>query len=119
MSLYEKLGGEAGVERIVDNFINEIGADEVVFEFFRHSDVGRFRTKITEHLCFISDGPCDYTGDSMIDVHANMAVTEAAFNRTVDLLVNAMNGAGVTHVDQNQLLARLAPLRKDIIYIRR
>ncbi|MEC9313788.1 MAG: group 1 truncated hemoglobin, partial [Pseudomonadota bacterium] len=61
-------------------------------------------------------GPCTYSGDSMQQIHDGMAVTERDFNHLVDLLINAMYQADVPHPVQNQLLARLAPLRKDIIY---
>lgn len=115
-SLYERLGGALVVEQIVDNFIMEIGFDQQIYAFFAESDIDRFKQKMTEHLCLVADGPCQYSGDSMHDVHANMGVKEGDFNRTVDLLVNAMTKAGVPHPLQNQLIARLAPLREEIIY---
>ena len=67
-------------------------------------------------MCLISGGPCQYTGDTMQQVHAGMNVTEADFNALVDLLVNAMSRASIAHTTQNKLLARLVPMRKDIIY---
>jgi hemoglobin len=105
--------------QVVDNFIDEIGRDAQIMTFFKDTDVERFRSKMIEHLCQISDGPCTYSGDSMVEVHTNMGVTETAFNRTVDLLVNAMTRAGVSHPLQNRVLQRLAPLRSEIIYITR
>ena len=115
-TLYEKIGGEPVVQKIVDNFIVEIGYDQQIFKFFAESDIDRFREKMTEHICHVTDGPCQYTGDTMLDVHANMGVKEGDFNRTVDLLINAMTQADVPHPLQNQLVARLAPMRGDIIY---
>lgn len=115
-TLYEQLGGEAGVAHIVDNFITEISFDPVIFKHFEESDQQRFRTKLIEQVCEISNGPCRYTGDSMQDTHKKMHITESEFNRTVDLLINAMNKAKVPHTAQNRLLARLKELRQDIIY---
>lgn len=113
--LYDQLGGRSGVEQIVDHFINEIGRDPVILDYFKDSNIDRFRQKMFEHLCFVSGGPCQYTGDTMIDVHTGMQITESDFNRVVDLLINAMTQAGVVHPVQNQLLARLAPMRSDIL----
>lgn len=115
-TLYEQLGGESGIANIVDNFINEISFDPVIFKHFAETDQKRFRTKQIEHLCEISDGPCQYTGDSMQASHQKMNITESEFNRIVDLLINAMNKAKVPHTAQNRLLARLKDMRKDIIY---
>ncbi len=115
-SLYDELGGMPVIEKITDNFIEEISFDQQIVKHFKESDIDRFREKLNEQLCNVSGGPCEYTGDSMVDVHTKMNITEAEFNRTVDLLISAMNKAGVAHRTQNKLLARLAPMRGDIIY---
>lgn len=115
-SLYDELGGMPVIERITDNFIEEIGFDPQILKHFQDTKIERFREKFIEQICFESGGPCDYSGDSMVDVHTKMQITEGEFNRTVDLLINAMNKAGVAHRTQNRLLAKLAPMRGDIIY---
>ncbi len=46
-----------------------------------------------------------------------MNINEKDFNHMVDLLINAMDTEGIPHRIQNQLIARLAPLRKEIIYL--
>jgi hemoglobin len=115
-SLYEALGGKQNIAVIVDNFIDEISFDKQVLPFFRESDIDRFREKMNEHICLVADGPCTYTGDSMVDVHASMGVKESDFNRVVDLMVNAMDRADVPHRVQNRLLKKLAALRGEIIY---
>lgn len=115
-SLYDKLGGEAGIDKIVTHLVQNIGHDQQVFHYFAEANVSRFKKHLAWHLCDISDGPCDYTGDSMQQIHDGMAINERDFNHLVDLLIDAMYKAGVEHRVQNQLLARLAPLRRDIIY---
>ena len=115
-TLYEELGGMPVIEKITGNFIREIGYNEQIAQHFAETDLDRFYQKMVEHLCDISNGPCEYSGDSMVESHEGMNITEAEFNATVDLLINAMNRSGVPHRLQNRLLARLAPLREDIIY---
>ena len=115
-SLYDSLGGKPTVAEIVENFIDEIQYDQTILAYFEGSDIERFRRKLEEQICAVSNGPCTYTGDTMEQVHAGMAITERDFNRTVDLLINAMNKAGVSHRLQNRLLARLAPMREDMLY---
>lgn len=115
-SLYDSLGGKETVADIVENFIYEIQYDPTVLPYFEGSDIERFRDKLEEQICAVSNGPCSYTGDTMEQVHAGMAISEQDFNRTVDLLINAMDKAGVPHRLQNELLARLAPMREDMLY---
>lgn len=114
-SLYEELGGHVGIENITDNFIDEISFNKTIFEYFKDTDIDRFRQKLIEHLCVHSGGPCQYTGDSMLDVHAGMGISEYDFNLTVELLINAMNSADIDYPLQNRLLKQLAPMRQDML----
>ncbi len=116
-TLYEKLGEESGISAIVEDLIGLIGEDKQLFHFFAETKVSRFRNKLIEHLCFISDGPCVYTGDNMEDVHTGMHISEADFNRMVELLQQAMTTNQVPLPTQNLLLARLAPMRHQIVHI--
>ncbi|WP_237113403.1 group I truncated hemoglobin [Pseudohongiella spirulinae] len=113
-TLYEELGGSSGIEEIVDRFIVEIAFDNRVFERFADSNVERFREKITEHFCVLANGPCVYTGDSMIDTHAGMQISDAEFNAIVENLITAMDESGSPIAAQNKLLARLAVLKDEI-----
>ena len=53
----------------------------------------------------------------MVAIHTGMNITEADFNRVVDLLINAMNEQKISHTLQNKILAKMAPLRHEIIRI--
>ncbi|MDO6720733.1 group 1 truncated hemoglobin [Psychrosphaera sp. 1_MG-2023] len=117
VTLYQQLGGDKKIELIVDNFIEEIQFNKKIFQYFTESDVDRFREKLIEHICVIADGNCQYTGDTMQQVHEGMNITETDFNTTVDLLISAMTKADVPHRIQNQLLQRLAKLRHEILYL--
>ncbi|ABG38786.1 globin [Paraglaciecola sp. T6c] len=116
-SVYAQMGGQPKVEEVVDNFITEIEFDPVIFEYFTDTDVDRFREKLVEHVCHLTGGHCEYTGDTMARVHAGMNITETDFNRGVDLFINAMNKAQIPHPIQNKVLAILAKTRKEMIYL--
>lgn len=115
-NLYQEIGGAEKVTQISDHFIEEIQFNKTIFHYFQASDVERFREKFIEHLCHVTDGGCQYTGDNMVRVHEGMNINENDFNLTVELLVNAMNKADIPHPTQNKLLNRLAKMRGDIIY---
>lgn len=116
-SVYQQLGGAPKVAAIVDNFITEIEGDEIMLIYFEGADIQRFREKLNEHLCLLAGGGCEYTGDSMEEVHTGMNLTEGHFNHGVDLFINAMNKAKVPHRLQNKLLAVMVPERDKMIYI--
>lgn len=115
-SLYSELGGKDKVSEIVNNFVTEIEYDPVILAYFEGSDIDRFIAKFEEQICMVSGGGCEYTGDTMEQVHGGMDINEKDFNRTVDLLINAMNKANVPHPLQNRLLSKLAPMRGQMLY---
>ena len=116
-TLFERLGGQETLENVIDNLVKNIGQDEVIFHFFADSNVTRFKDNLYIHLCYVSNGPCQYDGDTMVDIHTGMNVREGDFNRLVELLIKAMDTSGVAYPLQNELLSRLVPLRKEIIKI--
>ncbi len=115
-NLYEQIGGHEKLARIADYFIDEIQYDKRIIVFFMDTNIDRFREKFIEHTCEHIDGPCHYSGDDMAKVHGGMNISEADFNHLVDLLINAMTRAEVPHRLQNQVLARLAPMRAEMLY---
>jgi hemoglobin len=114
--LYQDLGGKAGIEAIVDGFVTEISFDQEIYPFFKDSDIGRLREKLVEQFCMLSHGPCEYSGDSMKDVHAGMHITSGQFNRTVELLQASMDKNDIPFAVQNRLIKLLAPMRPDIYH---
>ncbi|GGX67575.1 group I truncated hemoglobin [Saccharospirillum salsuginis] len=115
-TLYNRLGGQAGITTIVDNLLFEIGGNETLIGFFADTDIDRFREKLIEQLCEVSDGPCEYTGDSMAQVHADMDIDNRHFDALVTDLITAMTEAGVPTGAQNDLLARLVPMHDEVIH---
>lgn len=115
-TLYNRIGGETSIQKITDNFIDQIGNDDVIFKYFEKSNVDRFRQSFAIHLCMSTGGPCNYIGDNMQEIHRGMMINEGDFNRTVDLLINAMRKSGLTHRESNRVIARLIPHHKNIVY---
>lgn len=116
-TLYEELGGQPVITALADQFIMEIAYDNRVLPRFMDSNVERFREKIIEHFCWIADGPCLYTGDTMLQVHAGMDISSGEFNAVVEDLIAAMDKTGIAVGTQNKLLDRLARLRPEIMGI--
>ena len=116
-TLYQQLNGKQGIEKLVESFINQIGHDEQILAYFKQSNVAHFRQGFITHLCSVTDGPCEYKGDNMVDIHTGMNISKKDFNRVVELLINAMDEQQIPQTVQNQILSRLAPLRPEVINI--
>ncbi|MGN2438181.1 globin domain-containing protein [Pseudomonas syringae] len=114
-SLYQDLGQRAGIQRIVEGMLLNIAKDERIVERFRKIDIVRLRDKLVEQLCVEAGGPCRYTGDSMAESHKGQNLTPSDFNALVENLIAAMDTENVPIPAQNRLIARLAPMRGEVL----
>ena len=114
--LYQRLGAEEGINAIVDGLLFEIEHDERIVHHFADSDIGRFRAMLTEQLCDLTDGPCQYSGSTMQQSHTGFNITLADYDALVEGLIKVMQRQQISIADQNALLALLAPMYKDISY---
>lgn len=113
--LYEVFGGEAGISRIVDDLVDRNLADPRIADIFAASDLVRLRRTLKEQFCYLLAGPCDYTGMDMESSHRDHGITNREFNALVENLQLAMNAEGVPFRAQNKLLAKLAPMQRDVV----
>jgi hemoglobin len=114
-SLYRALGEQAGIEAVVEGMLLKIATDPRIVQHFENVDIQRVRDKLVEQFCMEAGGPCSYTGDSMEESHTGMNLTPSDFNALVENLQAAMTEQGIAMPAQNRLLARLAPMRGQII----
>lgn len=113
--LFEQFGGEAGIGRIVDGMVDRSVADPRIAEIFVASDLVRLRRTLKEQFCYLLAGPCDYTGKDMASSHKDHGITNREFNALVENLQVAMAAEGVPFRAQNKLLAKLAPMQRDVV----
>lgn len=114
-SLYRGLGERAGITRIVEGTLINAVRNPRIAHHFQDIDIERLRDKLVEQICVEAGGPCEYTGDSMEESHKGQNLTRSDFNALVEDLIDAMDAEGIAVRQQNRLLARLAPMREQII----
>ena len=114
-TLYERLGGQAGVAAISDTLIDRVSADPRLGRSFKDTNLGRIKKLLAEQLCDLSGGPCHYTGDSMKEVHAGHHISQAEFYGMVDSLRTILKERHVGIGATNQLLRLLAPMKRDVV----
>ncbi len=112
---YQAFGEKAGLVKIMDDFMVNLLADPRTKPFFENSDQTRVKAQLVDQFCFILGGPCEYKGAKMKPMHANLGINREQFNALVEQLQNAMDKHKVPFRAQNQLLAILAPMHRDIV----
>lgn len=114
-TLYARLGGNDVVAAFVADTIDRTASDPVLGRSFDKVDLDRVKRLLVEQICSLAGGGCAYTGDSMTDVHAGMDLKESDLYGLVEILRDAMVRHGVGLRERNELLAILAPMKRDVV----
>ncbi len=113
--LYADFGKTEGLVKIMDDFMVNLLADPRTRPAFEKSDQVRIKAQLVVQFCEVLGGPCKYTGKPMMASHAALNVDKTQFNALVEALQNAMDKHQVSFDAQNKLLAKLAPMHREII----
>ncbi len=116
-ALYARLGGAPVVTAFVSDTIDQVVADPRLNQSFQGVDTRRLKRRIVELICELAGGGCHYNGDSMRVAHANLHITAAQFDGLVEILRRQMRRHHVGLPERNELLALLAPMKRDIVEI--
>ena len=114
-SLYERLGGKDAITAVVDDFVSRVAEDKRINGFFAKANVPRLKMMLVDQICEATGGPCKYTGRDMKAAHKGMGITNADFDALVGDLIATLDKFKVGEREKQELLAALAPMRKDIV----
>jgi hemoglobin len=114
-SLYTRLGGQAGVEAVVGQFVTNISTDSRISHYFVDTDLAQFKGNLSKLIAQLSGGPKNYVGRDMKTTHAGLGVSGADFDALIEDLVKSLDQFKVGEKEKSDLLAILSPLRKDIV----
>jgi hemoglobin len=113
--LFFRMGGEAKLKAAVDELVVVMLADERINFVFAQTELTRFKHLLYTQLCELAGGPCIYDGRDMRTAHAKLPITNAHFNALTEDLYIAFDRVGVSYALQNQMIALLAPMQRDIV----
>lgn len=119
-SVYTRLGGNAAITLVIDDFIGKVAADARINSFFAAAAadparLNRLKMNLVNQVGQASGGPERYTGKDMKTAHKGMNLTDAHFNALVEDLTASLVKFKVESRTKNQLLTVLASLRGDIV----
>ena len=116
-TLYERLGGEAGVARIAEDIWANHTRNPLVKQRYVNSDPERLKRLVREMFGAGTGGPETYTGKGMLDAHRGMNISEQEFNAVVDDVLDALAKNGVGQREKDEVLAILWSMRKEIVHV--
>ncbi|MES2047119.1 MAG: group 1 truncated hemoglobin [Pseudomonadota bacterium] len=114
-AIFQGLGGKAGIDKIVDDFIPIVLADQRIGRFFEKIDTKHLASQLSDQFCELTGGPCKYKGKDMYEVHEGMDISNAHFNALAEDLQIAMEKNNIPSTISNKLVAKLAPMQRPIV----
>ena len=113
--VYQAFGRKAGIQALMEDFFVRLQADPRTGPFFKDANRAHLVEQLTDQLCVEAGGPCVYRGVEMALAHRDLNIARKDFNALVEVLQQSMDAKGIPFRVQNRLLARLAPMHRDIV----
>lgn len=123
-SLYERLGGEAAITAVVDDFVGRAAADPAV-HFTRKGtpkewdatpeNVATLKKHLTQFICSATGGPQIYEGKDLKATHEGMGISESEFGAIAADLKTSLNTFNVPQKEQDDLLTIVGTTQGSIV----
>jgi hemoglobin len=120
-SLFERLGGSAGISTLVDDIVKLHMENPTIRARFRpYLDTPAKLAQVKQHTCdFLeagSGGKAQYTGRSMADTHRGMNIGDEEYMAVVDDIMAALRKRDIDEQTQKDVLIIAYSLRGEILH---
>jgi len=134
LSLYERLGGDHGLETIVEDFTPRAMEDPRVNwqrqgiksgGLFHHREnlawkstpqnVAQLKKHMVQFLSLATGGPAHYDGKDIKPAHAGMHITNPEFDAAIGDLKASLDKLRIPNKEQKELLATIESTRPQIV----
>jgi hemoglobin len=85
-SLFDLAGGEQGLRRVVERFVDRLFDDVMIGYLFRAADRARVKQKEFEHAALQLGAPVAYTGRPLAAAHSPHRIRGGQFMRRIEIL---------------------------------
>ncbi|MBL9093897.1 MAG: group 1 truncated hemoglobin [Planctomycetaceae bacterium] len=113
-NLFDRIGGELGLERLLADFYDRVLADAELAHFFARSSMDKVRRMQREFFGAALDGPQVYSGLSLSWVHSGRGITTHHFNLFGQHLLATLSESGIDEVDVREVVHRISVHKNDI-----
>ena len=114
-TIYDAIGGEDALIKVVDDFYVRVLGDPALAGFFAGANMTRLKGRQAEFFAAALGGPHTYTGASMRDAHRGRGIGQEHFDLVAGHLTESLRAAGVPAGLVAQIIGAIAPLAPDIV----
>jgi hemoglobin len=114
-TLYKRIGGEAAVRAAVDRFYEHVLTDPSLSHFFNGVSMPRLKAHQFAFLSQALGGPKQYSGSSMSEAHARLAIEQHHFDSVATHLVETLHELGVPEDIIGEVAIAIMPLASQVV----
>lgn len=115
-TLYERLGGGEGVQKIIDHTISLHLENPTIKQRMEGVDLDYLAASVAAFLSAGTGGPNNYTGPDMATAHAGMMLSNEEFDAAVaDVLTAVMANVDDGEAEHDEVQAILLSLRDQVV----
>ncbi|MCP5540798.1 MAG: group 1 truncated hemoglobin [Akkermansiaceae bacterium] len=106
-SIYDRIGGEAGIARLVDDFYARVREDPELGSYFLHVPMDKLLKMQREFFGAATGGPIVYQGRPLGHAHHPLGISRHEFKRFTDHLIDSLETFDITAQDVLDIIARV------------
>lgn len=114
-SLYERLGGEAGVRKIANIVLDKNKDNPKIGHHFKEVNMQQLKQLVFEFFSMGTGGPHQYTGRDMVTAHKGLNISENDFETGNTDTIEAMEALGIGSTEINEVIDILNSLKGDVV----
>ena len=117
-TLYTRIGGQRGIQAVVDDFVVRMTTHPQVGRYFAGLDTSagsRFRSHLVDFICAATGGNSSYRGRDMQNAHRALNISDSDWEVTVSNLKQSLETARVAAREIQDVVNVIAPLKQQIV----
>ncbi|WP_276502331.1 group I truncated hemoglobin [Terrimonas pollutisoli] len=116
-SLYERLGGEQGLRKIVNDILDKNFSNPKISHHFKNVDMNKLKQLVFEFFSMGTGGPHIYTGRDMRSAHAHLGISQRDFSLGNDDVSEALKENGVSKAEIDEVIGILNSMKGDVVTV--
>ena len=114
-TLFDRIGGEEGVKRLVSDFYDRVLDDPELEPFFETTPMEKLRAMQYEFFATALDGPVAYSGQPLHYVHQGRGITSRHLTRFMNHLIATIKHVNIDEQERMEMIGRISTYADSII----
>ena len=115
LSLYERLGGEQKLRKIVNDILDKNFSNPEISHHFKNVDMSKLKQLVFEFFSMGTGGPHTYTGRDMRSSHAHLGLTQNDFSIGNEDVLKALEENNVPRAEIDEVMFILNSMKGDVV----